>query len=151
MLDLSPSGGGGGRDSFRRNVEEEQRAQRVPSRVVSLDDVSQRMSQLSVRSPLRTAMLQVTRKKEEEKQARAINAPCPRHERRPPFCVSYGSPDPSSKPYRLLEFQPTGADDHRCLPPRQPDGQEESNPEICMKAAKISPARHEINSNLDKI
>lgn len=33
--------------SIRRNVEEEQRVQRVPSRVVSLDDVSQRMSQLS--------------------------------------------------------------------------------------------------------
>lgn len=83
MLDPSPSGGGEG--SFQRSVEEEQRAQRVPSRVVSLDDVSQRMSQLSVRSPLRTAMLQVRRKKEQEKQARAVNVPTSTHEQRRPF------------------------------------------------------------------
>lgn len=114
-------------ESFWRNVEEEQGVQRVPSRVVSLDDFSQRMSQLSVRSPLRTATLQVRKGKDGEKQARAINTRGTRYEDNDLSCVISEYPGTSpkedfffkkKKQYLLVEFQPPDAIDHRCLPPR---------------------------------
>jgi hypothetical protein len=54
---------------FRVMLKKDKIVQRVPSRVVSLDDVSQRMSQLSARSPLLIA--QPLYKSEEKRTMRS--------------------------------------------------------------------------------
>lgn len=137
MLDPTPSGGGEGRDSFGAMLKKNKEFN-VFHHVWSHLTTSPNACLSSPSDPRCVQpMLQVTRKKEEEKASNGNKRPVPQDTKDDGRSLSYGSPDPSSK-----TVPPGGVSALRRRRPPASVAQEarrESNTEICMKAAKISP------------